>query len=95
MLGSGSVEAQSEKDLEGFMVSFSHMAKAALLISALGLSACATSGVSVSDLYKDNYGVQVFPHLDASADPDPVALTNGLYVPRTLRAAPSPSSWAP
>jgi len=77
------------------MVSFSHIAKAALPIVALGLSACATSGVSVSDLYKDNYGVHVFPHFDASADPDPAAITNGLYVPRTLRAAPSQSSWAP
>ena len=77
------------------MVSFPRIAKAGLLVTALGLSACATSSVSVSDLYKDNFGVHVFPHFDASADPDPATISNGLYVPRTLRAAPSQSSWAP
>ena len=78
------------------MISFSRIAKAMVLLGVLGLAACATgSGVSVSDLYKSNYGVKVFPHLDASADPDPAAITNGLYVPRTLRGAPSQSSWAP
>jgi hypothetical protein len=72
------------------------IAKATLLIAVSGLTACATgSGVSVSDLYKPNYGRHVFPHFDASADPDPAAVTNGLYVPRTLRSAPSQSSWAP
>jgi hypothetical protein len=78
------------------MPSFSHVVKATLLIAVLGLTACATgSGVTVADMYKTNYGVHVFPHFDASADPDPAAVTNGLYVPRTLRGTPSPSSWAP
>ncbi len=78
------------------MPSFFHIAKTTVLFAALSLAACATgSGVSVSDLYKANYGVKVFPHFDASADPDPAAVTNGLYVPRTLRGAPSQSSWAP
>jgi hypothetical protein len=78
------------------MPSFLHIAKAALLITVLGLTACATgSGVSVADLYKANYGVRVFPHFDASADPDPAVIANGLYVPRTLRGVPSQSSWAP
>jgi hypothetical protein len=72
------------------------IAKATLLIAVLGLAACATgTGVTVSDLYKPNYGVHVFPHFDASADPDPAAIANGLYVPRTLRGVPSQSSWAP
>ena len=78
------------------MPSFPHFAKAALLVSVLGLTACATgSGVSVADMYKPHYGVQVFPHFDASADPDPAAITRGLYVPRALRGTPSQSSWAP
>jgi hypothetical protein len=78
------------------MPSFSLLAKTCLLTTVLGLAACATgSGVSVADMYKANYGVHKFPHFDASADPDPAAITNGLYVPRTLRGAPSQSSWAP
>lgn len=78
------------------MQSFSLLAKACLLITVLGLTACATgSGVSVADMYKTNYGVRVFPHFDASADPDPAAIANGLYMPRTLRGAPAKSSWAP
>jgi hypothetical protein len=27
----------------------------------------------------------VLPHFDASGDPDPIAVTNGLYRPRSLR----------
>jgi hypothetical protein len=78
------------------MPSFSPIAKVALLVGVLGLTACATGGgVTVGDMYKANYGVHAFPHFDASADPDPAAITNGLYVPRTLRGAPSRSSWAP
>ncbi len=78
------------------MPSFSFFAKSTALVAVLGLTACATgSGVTVEDLYKANYGVHAFPHFDASADPDPAAITNGLYVPRTLRGAPSQSSWAP
>jgi len=78
------------------MPSFSHVAKATLLVAVLGLTACATGGgVTVADMYKANYGVHAFPHFDASADPDPAAITNGLYVPRSLRGVPSRSSWAP
>jgi hypothetical protein len=78
------------------MPSFSNIAKASVLLAVLELAACATgSGVSVSDMYKANYGVKVFPHFDGSADPDPAVVTNGLYVPRTLRGAPSQSSWSP
>jgi hypothetical protein len=78
------------------MPSFSHLSKASVLVAALGLTACATgSGVSVSDMYKANYGVHLLPHFDASADPDPAAIAGGLYVPRTLRGVPSQSSWAP
>jgi len=78
------------------MPSFSPIAKVALLVAILGLTACATGGgVTVADMYKANYGVHAFPHFDASADPDPAAITNGLYIPRTLRGTPSRSSWAP
>lgn len=69
------------------------IAKTLLLISVVGLSACAS--VSVSDMYRPNFGVRVFPHFDASADPDPAAISNGLYVPRGLRPPPSQSSWSP
>jgi hypothetical protein len=47
------------------------------------LSACAT--VTADDLYKPNFGRQVLPHFDASADPDPMAITNGLYASPNLR----------
>lgn len=77
------------------MPSFSLIAKGGLLAAALGLSACATSGVSVEDMYKPNFGRHVFPHFDASANPDPGIVANGLYVPRSLRSAPSSSSWSP
>jgi hypothetical protein len=81
--------------LEDAMISFSHFSKAILIIAVSGLSACATSGVSPSDLYRPHYGMHVFEHFDASADPDPAAVANGLYVPRYLRPSPSASSWAP
>ena len=77
------------------MRSFSLIAKVGLSIAALALSACATSGVSVEDMYKPNFGRYVFPHFDASANPDPGIIANGLYVPRSSRAAPSSSSWSP
>ena len=57
--------------------------KATLTIAVLLLSACAT-GVSVSDLSGDNFGYRVFPHFDASVDPDPRAVVNGLYAPQPL-----------
>lgn len=66
------------------MPSISHCARATLLLAALLLGACATS-VSVSDLYQPNFGRRVLPHFDASADPDPVAITNGLYAPWPLQ----------
>ena len=59
------------------MPSLPSYAKACLLIGASLLSACAS--VTADDLYKPNFGRQVFPHFDASADPDPMAVTNGLY----------------
>lgn len=71
------------------------IAKGILLIAIAGLSACATGGVSVSDMYQPNFGVRVMPHFDASGDPDPAAISNGLYVPRGLRPPPSQSSWSP
>jgi hypothetical protein len=54
------------------------------LIAVLLLSACA-SAVSMSDLYQPNFGRQVLPHWDGSADPDPMAVANGLYTPRALQ----------
>jgi hypothetical protein len=49
-------------------------------ISLLG--ACAS--VTADDLYKPNFGRQLLPHFDASADPDPMAVTNGLYASPSL-----------
>ncbi len=81
------------------MPSLSCCAKCALLVVPLLLGACATS-VSVADLSRPNFGVQVLPHLDASVDPDPMAIANGLYRSRPLQnscytcAAQSPLNWA-
>ena len=77
------------------MRTFSLMTRGGLLIVALGLGACASSGVTVEDMYKPNFGRYVFPHFDASANPDPDTIANGLYVPRHLRPAPASSSWSP
>lgn len=55
----------------------------ALMITVLLQSACA--GVSVSDLSRPNFGSQALPHFDAAFDPDPLAITNGLYAPRPLQ----------
>lgn len=66
------------------MPSLIECAKGVLLITVLLLSACATS-VSASDMYKPNYGLRVLPHFDASVDPDPMAIANGLYAPRPLQ----------
>jgi hypothetical protein len=70
------------------MPSLPAYAKACLLagaslaaISLLG--ACA--GVTADDLYKPNFGRQLLPHFDASADPDPMAVTNGLYASPSLQ----------
>jgi len=64
--------------LEDLMPSLPNDVKACLLIAAASLlSACAA--VTADDLYKPNFGRQVFPHFDASVDPDPMAITNGLY----------------
>ena len=65
------------------MTSLIRRTKATLVIAVLLLSACATS-VSVSDLSSPNFGYRVLPHFDASVDPDPRAVANGLYAPRPL-----------
>jgi hypothetical protein len=70
---------------------------------ALLLTGCATGGVSQADLYGPNFGVRVLPHFDADHDPDPVAITNGLYSGRPLnpceRCSPQSaltwSGWTP
>ena len=59
------------------MPSLPSYAKVCLLVAVSLLSACAS--VTADDLYKPNFGMHVFPHFDASADPDPLAVTNGLY----------------
>jgi hypothetical protein len=59
------------------MPSLPSCTKGALLIAVLLLSACAT--VSESDLYQPNYGRWSPAHFDASVDPDPQAIANGLY----------------
>jgi hypothetical protein len=74
-------------------MSLSNIAKVGLLIAVSLLSACAS--ISVSDMYKANFGRQAFPHFDASIDPDPLAITQGLYAPRPLRSSQSQSSWSP
>lgn len=57
---------------------------AGLPAAVLLLSGCATN-VSVSDLSGPNFGYRVFPHFDASVDPDPRAIVNGLYAPQPLQ----------
>jgi hypothetical protein len=59
------------------MPSLPSCTKGALLIAVLLLSACAT--VSESDLNHPNFGVWSPSHFDASVDPDPRAISNGLY----------------
>jgi hypothetical protein len=83
------------------MASFPHREKGALLIAVLILSGCATS-VSVSDLSGPNYGLRVLPHFDASFDPDPTALANGIYAYKPLQdrcyrcyQSPNASAWSP
>jgi hypothetical protein len=66
------------------MPSLTTCAKGALLIAVLLLSACASRDY-VSDMYQPNFGLRVFPHFDASVDPDPAAIANGLYTSRPLQ----------
>ncbi len=66
------------------MRSLLRFTQVALLASVGLLSACAGRDY-VSDMYAPNFGLRVFPHLDASADPDPMAVANGLYSSRPLQ----------
>ncbi len=77
--------------------------KRALFGAALLLSGCATQNYA-SRMYDPNFGLREFPHFDASLDPDPKAIANGLYTTEPLRgpcylcASQSPftwSSWSP
>ena len=65
------------------MPSLPSCTKGALLIAVLLLSACAT--VSESELYQPNFGVWSPAHFDASVDPDPRAISNGLYASPNLQ----------
>lgn len=67
------------------MRSLLRCAQVGLLVSIGLLSACAGRDY-VSDMYTPNFGLRVFPHFDASADPDPMAVANGLYAPQPLKA---------
>jgi hypothetical protein len=76
--------------------------KALVLMVVSLLSACAS--VTADDLYKPNFGKQVFPHFDGSRDPDPMAVTNGLYASPSIhgpcylcssQSAFNSSAWAP
>jgi hypothetical protein len=58
--------------------------KGALLVAVVLLSACATRDY-VSDMYQPNFGLRKYPHFDASGDPDPAAVANGLYTSRPLQ----------
>lgn len=58
--------------------------KSALLLAVSLLGGCAGRDY-VSDMYQPNFGLRVFPHFDASADPDPVGVANGLYTSRPLQ----------
>jgi hypothetical protein len=74
--------------------------RGALLVGVVTLGACATS-VSVSDLYQPNFGVRTFSHFDGASDPDPRAVSNGLYSPRPLQercffcSDTAQGAWAP
>jgi hypothetical protein len=54
---------------------------AAVVTTALTLAACATSSVSVQDLYRDNYGVNINPQPDISAPWSHTGSSN--FVPQT------------
>ena len=66
------------------MPSLRRSTQSALLIAVSLLGGCATRDY-VSDMSEPNFGLRVFPHFDASADPDPVAVENGLYSSRALQ----------
>jgi hypothetical protein len=77
-------------------------AKALVLMGVLLLSACAS--VTADDLYKPNFGKQVFPHFDGSRDPDPMAVAHGLYASPSIhdpcylcssQSGFNSSAWAP
>jgi len=77
--------------------------KGALMGAALLLSACATQDYA-SQMYEPNFGLRKFPHFDASLDPDPQAITNGLYTSQPLhgpcylcssQSTFTSSSWSP
>ena len=79
------------------MPSLPSCTKGALLIAILLLSACAT--VSPSDLYQPNFGRWSPAHFDASVDPDPRAIANGLYASPCNRCSSQSqlnwSGWTP
>jgi hypothetical protein len=58
--------------------------KGALLAAAFLFSGCATQDYA-SRMYGPNFGLRVFPHFDASLDPDPKAIANGLYTAKLLQ----------
>jgi hypothetical protein len=82
---------------EDVMPSLPSCTKGALLIAILLLSACAT--VSESDLYQPNFGRWSPAHFDASVDPDPQAIANGLYASPCYRCSSQSqlnwSGWSP
>jgi hypothetical protein len=80
------------------MPSLIRCSKTALLIPALLLGGCAT--VSVADLSQPDFGYRKFEHFDASVNPDPMNIANGLYTPRALQDHSSQAqlnwgSWTP
>ena len=58
--------------------------RGALLGAALLLSACATQDYA-SRMSEPHFGLRMFPHFDASLDPDPRAIANGLYTSQPLQ----------
>jgi hypothetical protein len=60
------------------MLSLKTCATVTLLGTALLLGACAPS-VSMLDLSKPAYGLQVLPHVDAAFNPDPMTIADGVY----------------
>jgi hypothetical protein len=80
------------------MPSLIRCSKAPLVMCTLLLGGCAT--VSVADLSQPNFGLVKFDHFDASVDPDPMNIANGLYMPRSLQYSSGQSqmnwgSWTP
>jgi hypothetical protein len=57
--------------------------KGALMGAALLLSACATQDYA-SRISEPNFGLRIIPHFDASLDPDPKAIADGLYTSQPL-----------